>query len=209
MSIGCGPCSEAFAFNTFFDNINFNKKEVTFIGFDTNTIWNNVQNKVKALLPFLDIITQNCFNHIACNDNFIFPNILILNYLLSDISKQGCLSQFILDVVTRIIDKMPSDSIVIVNDINHYSVRNYYKTLIQRANERNELKSAMLSFIVNYENSNYKCESYKYSYFNIFHKFNELAIKALVSLYGTKTSCTSSQLTMYKNQTKYDIKCKP
>ncbi|OAV71934.1 hypothetical protein Barb4_00305 [Bacteroidales bacterium Barb4] len=148
MSIGCGPCSEVFAIESFLKEIDYDNRNVSFTGFDSNNIWSNVHNEIPKVLPFsTNILYQDCFTHIQSSSNYTYPNILIMNYLLSDICKHGNITQFIDDVVKHIIDKMPSRSMVIINDINLWDPRDYYKSLIQKINIRNNAEQIPLSFI--------------------------------------------------------------
>ncbi|GGK02940.1 hypothetical protein GCM10007084_27810 [Parabacteroides faecis] len=202
MSIGCGPCSELFAVDSILKEIGYTGN-VTYDGFDTNDIWTDVQNKVKNILPYnVNIINQDCFDYLKSTPHYTYPNILIINYLLSDILKRGDLSSFISEMTEHIIDKMPPRSMIIINDINHYDVRNYYKEIISKSNSNNIISQATLGFIINYEKNKKDMRAYEYSYNGIFSPFKEAVIRFLVSMYATKTSCTSAQLVVIKKSDK-------
>ena len=195
LSIGCGPCSEAFAFDLFLKEISYTGA-VIFNGYDSNVIWETTHAKVKSVLPFeVNIFSENCFDHINSAPNYEFPNILIMNYLLSDICKHGNIDDFINNVVENIIDKMPPKSAVIINDINFMNPRDYYKSLIDKVNINNNAGHASLSIIgYNYGN--------RYNYNHTFFSLTEKSINFLVKNYGTKTSCTSAQLVIFKKSNK-------
>lgn len=195
MSIGCGPCSEAFAIELFCDEIKY-EGNISYCGFDLNPIWEEVHSFVTDNLSFpASIITEDCFQYIESKQDFSYPNILIFNYLFSDIAVRGNLNQFITDVVEKIIDKMPAKSIIIVNDINHYMSRDYYKVLIRKSNIKNNITQASLSF------SGYQYGD-RYSYNNAFFYLKEDSLKKLISLYDTRTLCKSAQLLMLKRSNK-------
>ena len=195
LSIGCGPCSEVFAVDSFLKEIEYNGT-ITYNGFDTNSIWGDVQNKAKAILPFsVNISTQNCFDYIRATSNYTYPNVLILNYLLSDICIHGNITQFINDVVENIIDPMPSRSIIIINDINLRNPRDYYKSLIQKINIKNNAGQIAFSFIG-------YTYGHRYNYNHTFFSLKEESIEMLIKMYGTKTLCTSAQLVILKKSNK-------
>lgn len=195
LSIGCGPCSEAFAFDLFLKEIKYTGS-VVFNGYDSNGIWETVHNEVKSVLPFeVNLFSENCFDHIDSIPEYTYPNVLIMNYLLSDICKHGNINDFIDSITENIIDKMPPWSIVIVNDINYLNPRDYYKILIRKANSNNNAKQIPLSFI-GYDYGQ------RYSYNHTFFSLNEKNINYLTTKYGTKTSCTSAQLVILKKSNK-------
>ena len=195
LSIGCGPCSEAFGFDLFLKEIKYTGN-VIFNGYDSNTIWETVHNKVKSVLPFeVNLYSENCFDYIDSISEYTYPNVLIMNYLLSDICKHGNINDFIDSVTENIIDKMPPRSIIIVNDINFLIPRDYYKILIRKANISNNAGQISLSFI-GYDYGQ------KYNYNHTFFSLNEKSINYLITKYGTKTSCTSAQLVILKKSNK-------
>lgn len=81
-SIGCGPCTELFGI------INqFNGYTIHYKGFDTNAIWQPLTTFEKTLFPNTDIqfYNQDFFDFMAGNDWHV--DVLILNYLLSDMAR--------------------------------------------------------------------------------------------------------------------------
>jgi hypothetical protein len=147
VSIGCGPCSEAFALDSFLTEIGYKyKNKINFIGFDMNPVWEDVQNKVKECITQfpINIETKDCFEYIKSKPDFIYPNILILNYVLSDVYKHDDIDIFIKNTVSDIINQMPDQSIIIVNDINcartDLNIYGSCRMLVQEAGEKNNVK---------------------------------------------------------------------
>ena len=195
MSIGCGPCSEAFAFESFLKDINF-VGNVSFCGYDINTKWETIHNQVSSLLPFkINFYYQDCFKHISSSDEYQYPNILILNYVLSDIVRNGNIKEFIRRITSELVDKMPAKSIIIINDINHMDPREYYVMFIREINKSNNISYDSLSFI-GYQYGQ------RYKYNNVFFSLKEKTMLYLQKKYQTKTNCTSAQLIVYKRSNK-------
>lgn len=194
-SIGCGPCSEAFSVNSFFKEINFNGK-IVYNGYDLNNQWQNIHAQLKQILPFdLNFIYENCFLHMKSISQEEYPNLLILNYVLSDIYKNGNINEFIESLVDVIIDKMPSRSIIIINDINHYNPRDYYKIIIKKVGLKNNIRCLSASF------SGYPYGNIHRSYYS-YIPLKQETIQGLIKLYETKFICSSAQLVIYKKSDK-------
>ena len=195
ISIGCGPCSEAFALENFLKDINFTG-DVSFCGYDLNKHWETIHSQVSSLLPFkMNFYYQDCFEHISNVDNYQYPNVLILNYVLSDIAKNGDLQKFIESITSELVDKMPSKSIIIINDINHYNPRDAYEKFIRSMIQTNNIGYDSFSFI-GYQYGK------RYKYNNIFFSLGEKALLYLQKKYETKTNCSSAQLIVYKKSNK-------
>ena len=197
MSIGCGPCSELFAIEQFIKTIEYNL-DVVFNGFDKNNIWSDVQQKVIEVIPFrVNICFENCFDFINSNNSFSFPNMLILNYVLSDIVKSnGDIDNFIESIVTEIIDKMPNKSIIIINDINHNTqARDYYKIILDKIEVKNIISQKSCSF----QGYKYGAVYKKNNIFDVVHPKN---LRHLTYAYNTKTFCSSAQLLIFKKSNK-------
>jgi hypothetical protein len=112
-SIGCGPCTELFGImNQFGSGI------VHYKGFDMNAIWQPLTMFERTLFPNVDIhfYNQDFFAFMAGNDWHI--DILILNYLLSDMARcqtQTQCSAF-LDSIINLCDN-GRITYIVVNDI--------------------------------------------------------------------------------------------
>lgn len=112
-SVGCGPCTELFGV------INrLPKRVVHFKGFDTNAIWKPLTNYQRTLFPNHDIQFPNVdfFQYMPLNSEHV--DILIFNYLLSDIARQNdtafC-SAFLDNVVTLCAEHRIS--YIVINDV--------------------------------------------------------------------------------------------
>ena len=115
-SIGCGPCSEYFGLRYATEHIRiFQNKTIDFTGFDFNHSWNDIQNFIKENLDNnLKIENKNCFEHEDA------PNLIILNYMLSDLCKRSTLEEvrsFMLSLSSKI--QSLENVCIIINDIDY------------------------------------------------------------------------------------------
>lgn len=118
-SIGCGPCSELFGIKQFFANNNISPR-FEYIGFDFNTQWNEIQNKIVEIFgEGIQFSNENIFAYYEQYPDKL-PNVLILNYVLSDIVKfnRAGVEDFVNSLID-LFDKMPN-SCIIINDISYY-----------------------------------------------------------------------------------------
>ena len=123
VSLGCGPASELYGFIKSTTLRNFNV-HLHFEGYDTNDIWESVQNITKSILTKyghdINFHSKNLFTEYE--DCFNGESIvLVLNYVLSDIVKYHVKSEreeFIDQLVSFILTYNVSH--VLFNDINYY-----------------------------------------------------------------------------------------
>lgn len=120
-SLGCGPGSEVFGF------VDFIQKKLPDIclkyeGFDLNPIWNEVQELNKnEFLNSCHTINFHCENLFVANIPYDKINMLVLNYLLSDIVKFCNLDQrqkFVNEIVDFIFRNEVKS--IFFNDINFF-----------------------------------------------------------------------------------------
>jgi hypothetical protein len=82
-SIGCGPGTELFGINNFkiHNNLLF---DIQYNGFDLNTIWRPIHDRIRQMDQFeTNFHYENVFDYALRTEEQ--PNIIILNYVLSDI----------------------------------------------------------------------------------------------------------------------------
>jgi hypothetical protein len=147
LSLGCGSCADLFGINNFLTE---QKRVIPIIyrGIDCNPKWKSTQDEIKEIFPDYKIsFTQSdVFDYLdSITDDFVLPNILILQYLLNELIKNNDvekMNEFVKDLVAKIISKMPDNSIIIINDINHYTARGWFDKLHAEIN-----KSKNASFI--------------------------------------------------------------
>jgi hypothetical protein len=134
LSLGCGSCADLFGIDNFLTE---QKRAVPlqYKGVDSNPLWKTTQDKIVEIFPSYSISFENSdiFNYLdSIANDFVPPNILILQYILNELIKNNDatkMNKFVEDLVAKIIAKMPDNSVIIINDINHYSVRNWFGKL--------------------------------------------------------------------------------
>lgn len=112
-SVGCGPSTEIFGVINRLPN-----HVIHYKGFDTNQIWAPLNNCVRTLFPGHDVQFEDVdfFQFMAENDDHI--DILIFNYLLSDMARQkdaAFCSTFIDNVVSLCEARRISH--IVINDV--------------------------------------------------------------------------------------------
>jgi hypothetical protein len=130
LSVGCGDCADLFGIKQFLDD-NSRVPTITYTGVDLNTKWQPIHNKVETIFPTINLNFkyQDVFTYLDSLSSDILPyNVVILEYVLNEIRKYTpeITNSFIDSFVHKIIDKLPPVSLVIINDINHNMVRDYY-----------------------------------------------------------------------------------
>jgi hypothetical protein len=134
LSLGCGSCADLFGINNFLTEQS-REISVKYMGVDSNPKWKPTQDKIKEIFPTYDISFEqiDVFDFLDnIPEYFTPPNILILQYLLNELIKcndTAKMDEFVEKLVDEVINKMPDDSVIILNDINHYSVRNWFSRL--------------------------------------------------------------------------------
>lgn len=200
-SIGCGPCSELIAIEEYRKRygLTFN---YTYTGFDLNNVWAPIQSKVSTLsaspdsIKFVNGDVFDYYEHTADR-----PNMIILNYMLSDMLKYGQddFNAFI-DKLCRFVIGLPSFALLI-NDINrgvsesdprwYYSV--IYSKIIKQCGKGN-IEQRCYHFEDSMKNF--------YAYGEKRGK-NGIWIEApeeIINKYTTNTECHSAQMIIIKKK---------
>ncbi len=145
-SIGCGSCSDFIAFSQF-----MREKEIDmpflYTGFDLQDNWSHIHGFIQHAAPgYVDFNYANVFEYYRDEENY--PNVFILNYVLSDIVKykNESINEFI-DDLCDLFKRSPNRSCIVINDINHYMVRKYYDTI------NNQVKSYSIAYGFHFPNT--------------------------------------------------------
>jgi len=200
-SIGCGPCSELIAIEEYRKKYGLTF-EYTYTGFDLNNVWNPIQNKVASLSASPDVIRfvhGDVFEYYSRSDER--PNMIILNYMLSDMLKYGqdAFSTFI-ENLCNFVAELPSCA-VLINDINRgvdkTDPRGYYSTIhggIAKGCGWKNIEAKRYHFADSMKNY------YTYGVQRPKSAILFDAPEAIVSKYATNTECHSAQMTIIKKK---------
>jgi hypothetical protein len=135
LSIGCGPASELFGIS---DAIP--ESLIDYKGYDLNPFWGGIHTTISnsALYDLnrnIEFYCSNVFEEYGTLD--FTPNVLVLSYLISHLPKAGIVvNDFLLNLERIIIDSMPNNSFIILNDTNHRTVRDNFEVLLNNLNKR-------------------------------------------------------------------------
>ena len=117
VSIGCGPCTELFGALNFWRSIRKNDATFHYKGFDTEVLWNQIMSQVCGYFAVANVTTVNAdaFPYLYSNQDRV--DVLILNYMLSDMRKfrAADYQSFLANLLTLIQQKQPR--FIFINDI--------------------------------------------------------------------------------------------
>jgi len=116
-SIGTGPSSELYAYQEYLERNPTINQQFSFVGFDNNKIWQQI-----------NVHTTDTFQNVVYSDSNFFdyyehqeekPNIIILNYLLSDMTKfEGHdITKLFLNNLIAFVSTLPYECYILCNDI--------------------------------------------------------------------------------------------
>lgn len=198
-SIGCGPCSELIAIEEYHHRYGLTF-EYSYTGFDINNVWYPIQQKVISLSASpnaIKIINGDVFEYYNSVDER--PNMIILNYMLSDMLRYGqeAFSSFV-DKLCVFVVGLPSCA-VLINDINRgvnkADPRYYYpriKNQIVRKCGRDNVIDLHFHFVDSMKSF------YPYGTQRAKSDILFTAPDRIVARYNTNTECHSAQMTIIK-----------
>jgi len=126
VSLGCGPATELIAIEKIIRDKAI-QTACQYIGFDTNDIWSSVWGILTNIFKSYNIqCIQSSFQKSLLEpNNSILQNtkLLIINHVISDVFKHAQnpredVYNFLQNDITIIIQQMPVDSFILINDVN-------------------------------------------------------------------------------------------
>jgi len=125
VSIGCGPATELIAIEKIMRDKAV-QPTCQYMGFDPNNIWSSVWNILTNIFQSHNI-QLSFIDSMLSIDNPVLKNtkLLILNHVVSDVFKHAQnpkvdIINFLQNDITPIIQQMPIDSFILINDINSF-----------------------------------------------------------------------------------------
>lgn len=140
VSIGCGPCTELAGILNYLIKTG-RERPVNYVGFDMNKIWQPIHKEILAIVadyPFRVTVrffyadAYKMINRLLDQTQVTWrPNLLILQYVLSDLVKSKInVNDFLSKLNENIVPRMPINSYILLNDINHnIKARDYFDKL--------------------------------------------------------------------------------
>lgn len=199
LNLGCGSCADLFGIDYFLTQEERNIP-LSYTGVDINSRWSATQEEIKQIFPqySINFILADVFMYLDSIKNipFLLQNIVILQYILNELDKR-CpqrLNEFITKFVENVVDKMPSNSTLILNDINHYNTRRWFSAIFVKSQEKNIVSVFKHRFVE--PTSVPYVEDYRhYPKDNLFFPVLNLG-------HEIKSPCSSAQLILYKTSNK-------
>jgi len=128
LSVGCGPCTDLFAFDAFFKIYKPNGK-IEYHGLEKSNLWKDIHNFIiqhgkkhslsKVKITYLDVVKQfQEVEYIIKNEK---PDIISFQYVLSDIAKfyhVNYVKQYAEKFVEKAFEILPKSTMIIFNDTN-------------------------------------------------------------------------------------------
>ena len=202
-SIGCGPCPDLFGVANWMQLCN--KTNLQYCGFDLNHYWQPVQNYINNIssqspinidVKFINNDIFSIYGYVTEWPDILPVNVLMMQYIISDIISNNTHENvcfFLKRTVDLIINRMPKNSFVVINDINHNTqARDYFEHLCSLLSGRKNLLFSRYHF-VNNNRANY----YQYG---TQHLSNSLIgnIPDYCYTYNPWLFCSSAQLVIHK-----------
>lgn len=137
LSIGCGPCTDLFAFEAYLKTYKPNKK-IEYHGLEKNMLWRDIHdfitkhrkkhNLSRFRITYIDVMSEvQKVEEIIKNEK---PSIISFQYVLSDMAKYHPVSsvkRFAEEFVQKAFEILPKSTMIVFNDTNvlqSYAERN-------------------------------------------------------------------------------------
>ncbi|MDE6024552.1 MAG: hypothetical protein K2G45_03775 [Lachnospiraceae bacterium] len=134
LSIGSGPSPDLYALWKFKKDNNYSKP-ISYIGFEHNEYWEDINEKTTDIFSESNIRIQYFYEDAIetfKTKNLAKTNILVLQYVLSHVVYNGRedeIEEFFNDLIENVILSMEDRAFIIINDINHYLARDRFELL--------------------------------------------------------------------------------
>lgn len=202
LSFGCGPASELYGLANYIMRHEI-QCPVRFIGIDFNNVWERIHSETRRIFRKLEgFDIRSAFRYINGLD-FLRnrprynnpPNMLVLQYLLSDMHGHGeNVTEFIDLLVDNVVSIMPAGSFIFINDINHYNARDHFEEFYDRLTEFGDFSCHRYHF-------RNPVREFTFSYGQR-HSNNRITIEVpdnILELFDPWTRCSSAQMVIIKD----------
>lgn len=200
LSLGCGPCTDYFGILNSIISNNRNIR-LNYLGIDINNDWNPIHNwMLQRLGNTYGVLTMDVYDFLANPAHYLeryVPNIIIVNYLLSDLLKAGRdINVFINKLEENIFRNLATNSYIIINDynrgLNANDPRTYYSNFVHAIRENSDVKC----FYCHYRHNINRYFKYGYQ-----HASNALLfqVQPEYRIFNPWEFCSSAQLIIKKN----------
>lgn len=200
LSLGCGPCTDYFGIQ----NASIGKDggvRFNYLGIDINENWRPVHNWLnQRVIDDYAVKYMDVFDFLKNPSKYLgnyTPNVIIINYLISDLLKAGCdVYEFIRLLEKNLFRSLDCDSCIIINDynrgLNKNDPRYYYDSFSYSIGRRNDVERFRFHF---------KHDISEYYKYGDQHKSNRILFSKEQTRYNAFNPwlfCSSAQLIIKK-----------
>lgn len=198
LSLGCGPAPDLFAINQFLIQQD-RELPITYLGVDNNHLWDSTQGTIEEIFPdySIDFDLHDVFDFLDSLNNLptIEYNVVVLQYILNELNSHSPerIQEFIDKLVDFIVNRLPDNSTIILNDINHYDVRNIFSRIFVAANIHNLVSYSAYRFL----------NPPTHTYGGTLHVSDTILFNVPVEIsrvHDVKSPCSSAQVVIYKTR---------
>ncbi|WP_320112290.1 hypothetical protein [Draconibacterium orientale] len=196
LSLGCGSCADLFGIDNFL-RVHQRNLPISYYGVDINARWNLTHQQIIGIFPGHNINFEiaNVFDFLTNvpDDQELNYNIVVMQYLLNEIYKNDYerLEEFTDLFVQKIINNLPINTTVIINDINLNTVRGIATRIFNAAGENNEVAQYQYRFH----------QPTSHTYGGVMHANDNLLFNVpqeIYANYDVKLPCSSYQMVIHK-----------
>ncbi|MBN7576228.1 hypothetical protein C1H57_17355 [Clostridium sp. 2-1] len=199
LSIGCGPCTDLMGIINTISKVNPNIK-LDYTGVDLNDIWNHIHEHIQQNNNDniqTRFIYDDVFNILNGEDEGIEFNVLVLQYVVSDMVKYDLDGTSTFDFIDKLVDciikHMEKGSIIIMNDINYMTTRKYFDYMLTKLNSHYEY--ACCHF-----NNNYRDNHFDYGEEYNSNELTTIIPTNILEDYNPWQFCSSAQMIVRKKE---------
>jgi hypothetical protein len=200
LSIGCGPASDLFGIINFLTQ---QEREIplTYLGIDLNPLWESTHQTIQEIFSDFPVSFTliDVFDFLDDLEEEMNPtyNIVILQYVLDEINKYtpNRIQDFINKLALYLIDRLPNNSTIILNDFNHYETRNLFPRLFNAVNVHN---------LVSYSEYRFTNPA-THPHGGAVHPSDRILFtvpEEIRRLHEIKSPCSSAQVVIYKTRSR-------
>jgi len=199
LSIGCGPCTDFFGISDLIETKKHNV-QLNYLGIELNEDWGFAHNWIKANSQHNYKITyMDAYVLLKKPEKYLGefrPNVIIINYLISDLLKAGCdVLEFMNLLETNLFRTLSTSTYIIINDYNRglsaNDPRTYYDQFETIISSNSKVRIAKCHFKHNIK---------RYHPYHYQHPQNEILfpLMPIIHNFHPWNFCSSAQLLIKK-----------
>jgi len=152
LSVGCGPCTELAGLRAFLSQRGLNRP-INFLGVDLNDVWRPIHERIRLTSQpgcFIDFSYGDALKVLPSLNwqNIDWrPNMVVMQYFISSVvNSGGDLGTLVTELSASVFPIMPINSFLVLNDINHFSIRVHFESIQSAMARRYKTEEHRLHF---------------------------------------------------------------